>query len=169
MWKVLVLFVYLTIEALVVVSHENSHENIKSAQIFGIGSSDVASYRLPNTTIPQMYSIDLTFGDFDRDDMSFLGSVHIKISVVENTNVIILHSSVLILNTSLTKSDRNGLSVAHTHDVDVEREFLLIRTTEEHLTKGSILWLSIDYIGFISSSDEGCFRQSFLNSNGIER
>lgn len=163
MWKVLILFVYLTIEALVVVSFENSKANVKSAQKKYRGSgNDVISYRLPNTSIPQMYSIGLTF----REDVSFLGSVYIKINVLENTNVITLHSSVLILNTSLKKSDMNGTSVAHTHDIDVEREFLLIKSTEEILQKDSILWLTVNYIGYISTSNEGVFRESFIKSNG---
>lgn len=162
MWKVLILFVYLTIEALVVVSFENSNVSVEGAQKYSGSGNDVASYRLPNTTIPQMYSVGLTF----RDDVSFLGSVNIKINILENTNVITLHSSVLILNTSLTKSDMHGKAVAHTHDIDVEREFLLIKTTEEILQKDSIMWLTVNYIGYISTSNEGVFRKSFKKSNG---
>ncbi|KAL7022236.1 hypothetical protein ACKWTF_012179 [Chironomus riparius] len=162
MWKVLILFVYLTIETLVVGSFENFNLNAKSIQKYsGIGE-DVTSYRLPNTTIPQIYSIGLTF----RDEVSFLGSVYIKINVLESTNVITLHSSVLILNTSLTKSYMHGAAVAHTHDIDVEREFLLIKTTEEILLKDSILWLTISYIGYISTINEGVFRTTFKKPNG---
>lgn len=163
MWKVLILFVCLTLEALFVVSFEKSKADAKSAQKkYSRSSNDVTSYRLPNTSIPQMYSIGLTF----REDVSFLGSVYIKIKVLESTNVITLHSSVLILNTSLKKSEINGTAVAHTHDIDVEREFLLIRSTEEILQKDSILWLTVNYIGYISTSNEGVFRESFLKSNG---
>ena len=162
MWKVLILFVYLTIENLVIVSLENSNLNVKSTQKYSGGSNEVISYRLPNTTIPQIYSIGLTF----RDDVSFLGSIYIKINVLESTNVITLHSSVLILNTSLTKSDVHGTAVAHTHDIDVEREFLLIKTTEEILLKDSIVWLTISYIGYIGTSNEGVFRKNFIKSNG---
>ncbi|XP_070494110.1 aminopeptidase N-like isoform X2 [Chironomus tepperi] len=161
MWKVLILFVYVTIEALAEVSFENTNVNVKSAQK-NSGSSNDVTYRLPNTTIPQMYSIGITF----RDDVSFLGSVYIKINVLESTNMITLHSSVLILNTTLTKSDIFGASIAHTHDIDVEREFLLIKTTEEILKKDSILWLTVNYIGYISTSNEGVFRKSFTDSNG---
>lgn len=171
MWKVFRLFVYSTIEVLAVVVSALEHPHGDTNQAFRGESKGVSSYRLPNTTVPQMYLINLDLRDFDRDNLRFHGRTRIKINIVEDTNVIVLHSAVLIESTTLTKSDINGTPVTHTHDVDIEREFLSIRTTEEILSRGSIFWLSIDYIGFIHSSVQGLFyRQlSTTSTNGTER
>lgn len=165
----MLLCVYLTLEALVAVSFVNSHESAKSIQPLLLDDYDIGnSYRLPNNTIPTNYSINLVFGDFERDDVHFTGSVYIIIRVLEKTSTIVLHSSVLVHTTSLTKSRYGGTAVAHTYDVDVEREFLLIRTTEESLQRDALVWLRIEYSGVIGTSEEddaGVFRGTYTNAN----
>jgi hypothetical protein len=167
MWKVLVLFVCLASTTLVVVSFDNSPGSDES--VYSLYGSVPLSHRLPNNTAPQAYSINLVFGDFDRDDMRFTGSAYITISVRESTNIITLHSSVLVLNTSLTRLNYGGNVVAHTHDIDYEREFLSIRTTEEQLQRFSIVLLRIDYSGVIGTEEAGVFRRSYRNDDGSTR
>ncbi|KAG5671283.1 hypothetical protein PVAND_001488 [Polypedilum vanderplanki] len=124
------------------------------------------NHRLPNNTSPQAYDINLEFGEFDSGELSFTGSVYITINVSESTNIITLHSSVLVLNTSLTRLNYGGNDIAHTHDVDIEREFLIITTMEEQLQRFSIVLLRVDYSGAISTSAiEGVFRRSYFDKN----
>lgn len=169
MWKVLIVFATLLFKVKVGVSFEDFYSTNMNFRISGIESNNISAYRLLNNTCPEIYKIQLVINDFQHEDSSFFGNVQIKIKVLKNTNIIVLHSAVLILNTTLRKSDFNGPFVAHTHDVEVEKEFLLIKTTEEMLETNSILWLNIDYIGFISfSTNKGMFRQRFIDSHGNE-
>jgi hypothetical protein len=137
------------------------------ACLSSIGSD--ASQRLPNSTAPQAYAISLAFGDFDRGDMRFTGSVSITVDVAESTNTIALHCSVLVLNTTLTRLNYGGGDIAHTHDIDYERELLVIRTSEEELQRSSVVLVRVDYSGFIGTAQEGVFRGSYSNDDGSVR
>lgn len=126
------------------------------------------TYRLPNNTNPESYVISLEFGDFHEDDMSFTGRVLITINVLENTNQITLHNSVLIVSVGLSSLTSNNNAIENTYDFDVEREFLIIKTAET-LNADSRVQIDIAYRGNIGTSIAGIYRGSYRNEENDER
>lgn len=130
---------------------------------------DDATYRLPNSSYPESYVITLIFGNFNRDDspsLAFTGSVTIDIKILEDTEEIVLHSSVAeITEHTLTV---NEAVVEYDLSNDTERE-LLILTSRDTLVKDSRVSLWIKFIGNIGSAIRGVYRASYLTENSERR
>lgn len=168
MWKLFLLVIFLSADAqkLKVQSSVNIRERSEIYDLSDVGSyQDIPSYRLPNDTRPEFYLINLNFGDFHADEMGFTGSVLITIRIVESTNTITMHSSVLVDNTALVSAENDPIS--HSRDYDTEREFIIIKA-DEILIKDSIVRLTVNYQGTIGTSISGVYRGTYLhNENEI--
>lgn len=175
MWKFIILF------QAVLLSNGDAQKPINDQKLHeGIEISDLAdtvetyqsgfTYRLPNNTRPESYLITMGFENFHENDMSFTGRVRITIKVLENnTNQITMHSAVTINSVELTLvTSTTDETLDETHEVDGEREFLIITTTR-NLSEGSRVHIDISYDRDISTSFAGVYRGSYLNDQNEER
>lgn len=127
--------------------------------------NEVFTYRLPNNTWPKQYLISLDFGDFDDGDLSFTGTVGITIDILSTTDVITLHSSVLVLSSTL----QIGVDlIDHDLNFDVQREFLFVNMTTP-LAEGTQVRLTLNYRGSIGASISGVYRGSYLQNRNERR
>lgn len=160
MWRIVVILVaFLSADAqrLKIKDNENFRDRIEIAQLEAF--QDGLTYRLPNSTRPESYLIELVFGNFHENDMQFTGTVEIAIRVVEDTDTIVLHSAVIVTDTQL---EVNNITVAHTRGTESNREFLFI-TSSVILTPGSEVKLMVNYRMTIGTSISGVYRGSYLN------
>lgn len=166
MWKIFLLVAFLSVDAQRLKVTHTIHNGIK---IYNMddrkAQEENVTYRLSNQTIPELYLINLDFGDFHSGDLSFTGNVLISIRVVENTDTIILHNSgLLVVNTMLTTSA--NVVIEHTIAFDVERELMIVNT-EIPVIKDTMIRLTIDYRSTIGLTMSGVYRGSYLH-NGSE-
>lgn len=160
MWRIVVILVgFLSADAqrFKIKDNENFRHGIEQSQLEPF--QEGLTYRLPNSTRPEGYLIELVFGNFHENDMQFTGTVEIAIRVLEDTNTIVLHSAVIVTDTQLTV---NGVIVNHTRASDSHREFLFI-TSSEILTPDSEVNLMVHYRMTIGTSISGIYRGSYLN------
>lgn len=166
MWKFLFAVIFLSVDAqrLKLNLGENIREGIEISDMNNVELYQTAAitYRLPNDTQPELYLINLNFGNFHEGDMEFTGNVLITIRVAQNTDTITLHSSVLVIDFSLS-SDTNVPIRHDSVDYDSEREFMIIKTSE-NLVKDQLVRLTINYRGTIGTSISGVYRGSYLNN-----
>lgn len=126
-----------------------------------------ATYRLPNNTKPEAYFINLSIGDFHENDMTFIGNVLITIRVMEDTDIITLHSSVNVSAISLTMT--NNVSVLYDEPTfEEDKEFMIIKT-KEILKQGTLVRLNVDYYGVIGTAVRGVYRGSYRSQKNERR
>lgn len=160
MWRIVViLFAFLSADAqrFKIKDNENFRDGIETSQLEPF--QDGLTYRLPNSTRPESYLIELVFGNFHENDMQFTGTVDIAIRVLEDTSTIVLHSAVIVTETRLTV---DGGIVEHTRGSDSNREFLFI-TSSVILTPESEVNLMVNYRMTIGTSISGVYRGSYLS------
>lgn len=173
MWKLLFLVIFLSVNAqkLKIDSHSSGRDGIEISNLSGItGAADdaIGTYRLPNATRPELYLINLNFGDFHDDELDFTGNVLITIRVVEATNTITLHNSLNVSDAVLTLLGVTNVTIPTTITHVVERDFMIITITDNtELAKDSIVQLTVNYRGSIGTSVGGVYRGSYLH-NGDE-
>lgn len=167
--KLLLLFVFLSVygQKLKLNQRFRDRTEIFDSSINAFSFQEITTYRLPNETIPELYLINLSFGDFEDDDLSFSGNVLISIHVVEQTDTIILHNSGL-RNVNTILSTSANVEIQHTTDVSVEHELLIVKTNEA-LLKGSLVRLSINYQGTIESGIASVYRGIYQDSGNNKR
>jgi aminopeptidase N len=169
MWKLLFAVAFLSVDAqrLKLNLRENVREGIEISDMSDVEAfQEVATYRLPNVTRPESYLLNLNFGDFHENDMNFTGNVLITIRVVEETNTITLHNSLIIVDTSLTTED--NLPILHRVDFDTTREFMFVKT-ETTLLKNSLVRLVVNHQGLIRTSVSGVYRGSYRDAANERR
>lgn len=171
MWKLLFTVIFLSVDAqrLKLNLGENVREGIEISDMSDVGAyqESSATYRLPNDTQPELYLINLKFGEFHEGDMSFTGNVMISIRVTENTNSITLHSSVVVVDTLLT-TDANVRIDHQPAEFDLLREFMTIKTNT-NLIKGQLVRLTINFRGTIGTAISGVYRGSYLDDTNERR
>lgn len=168
MWKILLLIVFLSVDAQKPKMTQRNRDGIKISDLCDMQpQQETFSYRLPNETIPELYLINMNFGDFHIGDLSFTGNVLISIRVVENTDEIVLHSSGLqVVDTMLTTSA--NVDILHSTRFVIASELLIVKTSVPIL-KDSIVRLTINYQGTIDSSIAGAYRGSYLHNGSDTR
>lgn len=131
-------------------------------------AEDDMGYRLPNTTMPELYTISIVTL-IDQNIFNFDGLVRINIVALENTTEIILHSRQLtILSTTISKmSDPSRpIPIAITF-IDLVTDFLTIRLAQGYaLEAGERYFIEIFYSGILREDDAGFYRSSYVNENG---
>lgn len=161
MWKLLILFVFLSVDAQRFKLNQSAREGVEILDVKAYQDATVG-YRLPNDTRPESYTLNLNFGDFHDGDMSFTGNVAILIHVVEPTDRITLHSSVQNVVTSLRTA--SNAEISHTVSFEPDQEFLIIKT-EEVLAKNTNVQLTVSYQGTIVTSINGIYRGSYQHDS----
>jgi hypothetical protein len=166
MWRFLVVALLISADAkrLKLNLQENLRDGVEISELDEI--VDGISYRLPNTTKPELYLISLDLGDFHANDLSFSGNVLITIRVTESTDEIVLHSAVRVIETTLT-SDRDVL-ISHSVSYDSDREFMKVKVGNV-LERGALVKLRVSFTGTIRSSVMGVYRGSYLSSSNERR
>lgn len=126
------------------------------------------TYRLQNSTRPEVYMVFLDFNDFETN-LTFKGEVLIKIKVKNETNKVTLHSAVNIESAavcSIFVTDCSSITLV-TLTYDPDREFVHI-TTSESLKVGIDYYLDVKFsgeIGTMTSNVRGIYRGSY--SEGV--
>lgn len=128
---------------------------------------EVISYRLPNATFPEHYTIHLKT-NIHENDFNFTGKVEIIIFTREETSVIVVHARQLTIdNVSLwnivdsTEIEINPIE----HDYDTVTEFVTIRVLNGVLQVNQRFRLIIEYNGILREDNLGFYRSSYRDVN----
>lgn len=125
-------------------------------------------YRLPNTTLPSHYDVELTTNVHDGTKR-FTGTVKIDLTIVEATQTIVLHARQLTIGTVTIQT---GTSTAETltHSYEEEREFLtLTRSGTAPFPKDSQWTLTITYEGELRTDNGGFYLSTYTDPEGNEK
>uniref|UniRef100_A0A1I8P0A9 Aminopeptidase n=1 Tax=Stomoxys calcitrans TaxID=35570 RepID=A0A1I8P0A9_STOCA len=126
-------------------------------------------YRLPNTTIPTHYDIDLTTM-VHEGDRKFTGIVKIHVTFEEATTSIVLHARQLIITEASIQLDTTDTPEDLEQSYEDEREFLtLARTTNTPFAKGSQGVLTVHYNGELRLDNGGFYLSTYNDTNGNVR
>lgn len=138
-----------------------------TADILADGN-DVLDLRLPKTIVPISYEIMLMpqlEGDFLLD-----GSTHIKASVQEATDTIILnHGNITVDLLSVSYMSENSMSLDIAEKkLDQKTEKYIIKL-KKPLKKGSNISIDFNYFGILRNDMIGFYKSSYIDSNGTVR
>ncbi|XP_053945402.1 aminopeptidase N-like [Anastrepha ludens] len=132
-----------------------------------LGESDVdLNYRLPNTTEPLHYDVEVTT-NVHNGTKRFTGTVKILLEVIDNTNTIVLHERQLseikatITNANGTSGVQEQLSTSY----EEAREFLSLTPANESLifSKGTFWVLTITYAGELRVDNLGFYLSTYTD------
>lgn len=128
---------------------------------------ELISLRLPNTTVPTHYDLYLDT-DVHLGVMEYSGNVRISITILEDTNQIVLHS--LRNDIHRLELSSNQLPVpVEGFELDAEKEFLVI-TTSNVLVTGTYYVLDIDFSNSLDRDDKaGFYVSSYETEEGGTR
>lgn len=129
--------------------------------------ADQTGYRLPNETVPETYDISLTTR-IDQSNFDFLGTVQIKVFVVNTTRQITVHARQLTINEIQLYGETGSSIDLLPWNYNVVTEFLTIPTKSINLEKGKRYRLIIYYTGVLRTDNAGFYRSSYLNVNGTK-
>lgn len=126
--------------------------------------SDIATFRLPNNTLPIFYNLRINT-NIHEGDFGFTGEVNITFTVLETTNSITLHArQLLILDADIRYTDGTLFETDLRYTYDSATEFLTFITNQDMLGAG-LLVINIEYAGFLGNfNDRGFFYSSYTNS-----
>lgn len=128
---------------------------------------EFTSLRLPNTTVPTHYDLYLDT-DVHLGVMEYSGNVRISITILEDTNQIVLHSLRNVIHRLELFSNQLPVPVQG-FEVDVEKEFLVI-TTSNVLAAGTYYVLDIDFSNSLDRDDKaGFYVSSYETEEGETR
>lgn len=124
----------------------------------------VESFLLPNTTQPDSYLLILTT-NVPGANRRFTGLLALTITVLENTNEILLHSRQHTIN-SYNLYEKNGLELEKI-SINRENDDVIKITSEQELKAGTQYDLMIGYHGNLLLASDGFFRSDYVvNDNG---
>ncbi|XP_055638196.1 aminopeptidase N-like [Toxorhynchites rutilus septentrionalis] len=135
-----------------------------------------SGYRLPNSTLPLKYNIELTTHIHDHNSPSqfeFDGKVIISLRVQEQNvrNITLHYRRIILSHVKLSESAEIGGSVIINDDssfvTDETYEFLVIQAPS--VLKLGVYTLEIQYRGELRSDNGGFYRSSYLDSRGNTR
>lgn len=119
------------------------------------------SYRLPNTSLPLHYNINITW--IDEVSYHFSGRSIIQLVITEPTDVIVVHSKLAIIGSVLLISEQNdGKILPTTWTYSNVTDFLSVKYNGT-LLPGSLYRLAITYSSTLETGSRGFFRRSYLN------
>lgn len=125
------------------------------------------SYRLPLTTLPLRYDVDLTW--IDDVQFNFKGRVIIDVLITQPTGTIVLHKKWTdIQNVTLISNESGGKIMPTTWTYSNVTDFLSV-IFNGTMYPGSVYTLDISYNGTLQGANRGFFRQSYVAENGERR
>nr|XP_019531217.2 aminopeptidase N [Aedes albopictus] len=132
----------------------------------------VSGYRLPNTTSPLRYDIELTTHVHDHgspNQFDFEGKVKIALRVLEEVQNITLHYRQLtVTHVKLTDAANTALiNDDSSFTMDTTYEFLVILAPS--VLRVGDYSLEIDYHGVLRTDNGGFYRSSYTDANGNTR
>lgn len=119
---------------------------------------DEDSIRLPNSTRPINYDIELSVNVHEFEP--YTGSVTITIVVDEATDVIVLHSKGLQVETVRVRNEEEK-EMPSSHQLDLTKDFLIVTIEDSPLIVASKYTLEISFKGSFSSTQSGFYRTSY--------
>lgn len=126
------------------------------------------TYRLPQTSIPNSYSIELTTNVHNGGDRAISGVVDIDIFVIEDTNFLVLNSDRLdIIEAQLLDSNHDLYVDQPTVEVDAEKQ-LLVLSFENNLPILTQFHIKITFNGQLETFGQGFYRTSYVQ-NGVTK
>lgn len=131
---------------------------------------DGYGYRLPNTTRPEAYVVDLTT-NVHNAAFNFVGTVMIDIVALQPTPVITLHQRQLTISfITLESLPTTGVAIPLLpHYYDPISEFLSIPLEFGILTVNGRYRLTIIYTGTLRTDEAGFYRSSYVADDGTRR
>lgn len=124
------------------------------------------SYRLPNETYPEHYTIHLNT-NIHEANFSFTGRVEITVATREETSAIVVHARQLVIsevrlwNTFSTPTEIE----INPFEYDAVTEFVTIRLTSGTLQSSEKFLLIIEYNGELREDNLGFYRSSYRDAN----
>lgn len=132
---------------------------------FSVVADDKKASRLPRTSIPLSYDLNLNT-KVHVNQRGFSGIVKISIEITQRTNEIVLHNRALtVKSVNLTAEDKS--EVLQTHRFDVENDFMIIDVGSRDLLAGEKVSVEIVYSGFLQLDSTGFYRSSYRLGNDI--
>lgn len=125
------------------------------------------SLRLPKTSVPLTYELNLEVPGIHQGQRSYTGTVTIKIEITSNTDKITLHNHGLTAGTIMLK-DSGFIDVYDHFEDEEQKEFIHIFATRD-LTESEKLTLEIAFSGQIQTNMRGFYRSSYKLNNGAIR
>lgn len=122
---------------------------------------DNSDFRLPNNTRPTHYDLHVST-EIHSGNFTFEGVVRINVTVVEASNTITLHSRGQTIH-QLIVQNSDGTVIPNTHELDAEREFLIISVTQA-LQQNQEITLEITFSAVLETlNPRGFIRLSTTN------
>lgn len=122
--------------------------------------------RLPRNSVPSHYDITLT-SNVHVGTRRFDGNVRIDIEIIQQTNVLTLHTLLTIKN-GLTKIiDSDDVDLFESREFDTSKDFVHFTTTRM-LEVGEKLTLEVPFRGVLTSNMAGFYLSSYT-VNGTTR
>jgi puromycin-sensitive aminopeptidase len=125
--------------------------------------TDIATYRLPRTVVPQRYELTLSP---DLAAATFAGEERVRVVVGEPVDQIVLNAIELeILEASLVDDEGNRLDGTITLDETEQRAIIALSGTAQpgHWT------LQLTFTGILNDKLRGFYRSTFTDTDGVER
>lgn len=122
-------------------------------------------YRLPTSIVPKSYKIMVT--PYLNSTFTFNGTVEILTSVVEETDIVVFHTSEIeYYDMSLSV---NGTILKAENIVENTTYQILTITLADRLFKGSELLIKISYSGVLNTALKGFYRSSYVDDKNNTR
>lgn len=139
---------------------------VSAGDIYNAG---LESYRLPNQTFPENYTVQLVFQNIEQD-INYSGTVQIVIKILEDVETITFHSSVLNISEFTPLGEFENVPLSYT--LDEVREFIIIRRNDSDNFKNNMkIKIRIGFIGKIEESPihQGVYRGSYYDENSVKK
>lgn len=136
----------------------------------------ISGYRLPNTTSPLRYDIELTTHVHDHGSVNqfdFEGKVSVSLRVQEQNvqNITLHHRQITVTHVKLSEVSSTGNVVIVNDDLsfstDETYEFLIVHAPSA-LRVGNYV-LEVQYHGVLRSDNGGFYRSSYTDASGKTR
>ncbi|XP_035785976.1 aminopeptidase N-like [Anopheles albimanus] len=127
------------------------------------------TFRLPNSTVPTHYNLyldtDIHAGIFD-----YTGNVQIRISILEPTSQIVLHSKRNVITQLQLRNSADLVVPVKGYEFDEEKEFLVINVGVVLQPGSGSYTIDIDFTNSIDRNDQsGFYVSSYQDDQGVTR